>query len=143
MLCAIIYCRLLKDKRVMDDSFNSFLELKRGAAMHTLESLMLLPVSWSESPQTSILAGLTCTYACGHSVIIIDSETSLFLSLSLSLSLSLKVQRIYEYHKFLMQLYKITPKEHCDYHDLRYTVACVGSVSLVVPHAGCVVNTRS
>ena len=37
-------CRLLKDKRQMDDSFNSFLELKRGAAMHTLESLMLLPV---------------------------------------------------------------------------------------------------
>jgi len=29
----------------MDDSFNSFLEHKRGAAMHTLESLMLLPVS--------------------------------------------------------------------------------------------------
>ena len=28
----------------MDESFNRFLELKRGAAMHTLESLLLLPV---------------------------------------------------------------------------------------------------
>jgi hypothetical protein len=37
--------RLLKDKRASDESFNKFLELKRGAAMHTLESLMLLPVS--------------------------------------------------------------------------------------------------
>lgn len=37
-------CRLLKDKRGMDESFNKFLEMKRGAAMHTLESLMLLPV---------------------------------------------------------------------------------------------------
>ena len=36
--------RLLRDKRMMDESFNSFLELKRGAARHTLESLMLLPV---------------------------------------------------------------------------------------------------
>ena len=38
-------CRLLKDKRAMDESFNRFLDMKRGAAMHTLESLMLLPVS--------------------------------------------------------------------------------------------------
>ena len=29
----------------MDESFNRFIEMKRGAAMHTLESLMLLPVS--------------------------------------------------------------------------------------------------
>jgi len=41
----VLSYRLLKDKRVMDESFNSFLELKRGAARHTLESLMLLPVS--------------------------------------------------------------------------------------------------
>ena len=42
----IFFCsRLLKDKRAMDESFNKFLEMKRGAAMHTLESLMLLPVS--------------------------------------------------------------------------------------------------
>ena len=38
-------CRLLKEKRMVDESFNRFLEMKRGAAMHTLESLMLLPVS--------------------------------------------------------------------------------------------------
>lgn len=38
-------CRLLKEKRAVDESFNRFLEMKRGAAMHTLESLMLLPVS--------------------------------------------------------------------------------------------------
>jgi len=38
-------CRLLKDKRATDESFSKFLELKRGAARHTLESLMLLPVS--------------------------------------------------------------------------------------------------
>ncbi len=44
--------RLLKDKRQMDDSFNSFLELRRGAAMHTLESLMLLPVSHPLSPSS-------------------------------------------------------------------------------------------
>ena len=37
-------CKLLKDKRGVDESFNRFLEMKRGAAMHTLESLMLLPV---------------------------------------------------------------------------------------------------
>ena len=36
---------LLKERRRMDETFNKFLELKRGAAMHTLESLMLLPVS--------------------------------------------------------------------------------------------------
>ena len=41
----IFVSRLLKDKRASDESFNKFLELKRGAAMHTLESLMLLPVS--------------------------------------------------------------------------------------------------
>ncbi|XP_064404393.1 uncharacterized protein LOC135349721 isoform X2 [Halichondria panicea] len=76
-----VACKLLKDKRQMDDSFNSFLELRRGAAMHTLESLMLLPV-----------------------------------------------QRIYEYHKLLVQLFKITPKEHPDYSDLRYAVTCVISV---------------
>ncbi len=44
--------RLLKDKRQMDDSFNNFLELRRGAAMHTLESLMLLPVSHPLSPSS-------------------------------------------------------------------------------------------
>ena len=44
-ICNIETPRLLKDKRSMDSSFNQFLELKRGAAMHTLESLMLLPVS--------------------------------------------------------------------------------------------------
>ena len=27
-----------------DESFSKFLDIKRGAAMHTLESLMLLPV---------------------------------------------------------------------------------------------------
>ena len=43
-ICYIILYRLLKDRRMMDESFNSFLELKRGAARHTLESLMLLPV---------------------------------------------------------------------------------------------------
>ena len=42
--------RLLKDKRASDESFNKFLELKRGAAMHTLESLMLLPVSGLDPP---------------------------------------------------------------------------------------------
>ena len=36
---------LLKEKRRIDEAFNKLLELKRGAAMHTLESLMLLPVS--------------------------------------------------------------------------------------------------
>lgn len=41
----VILARLLKDKRAMDESFNRFIEMKRGAAMHTLESLMLLPVS--------------------------------------------------------------------------------------------------
>lgn len=41
----LFVCRLLKDKRALDESFNRFLEMKRGAAMHTLESLMLLPVS--------------------------------------------------------------------------------------------------
>lgn len=41
--------RLLKDKRAVEGSFNQFLEMKRGAAMHTLESLMLLPVSANES----------------------------------------------------------------------------------------------
>ncbi len=35
--------RLLKQMRT-DESFNKFLNVKRGAAMHTLESLMLLPV---------------------------------------------------------------------------------------------------
>jgi hypothetical protein len=35
--------RLLKQKR-KDESFSKFLDIKRGAAMHTLESLMLLPV---------------------------------------------------------------------------------------------------
>lgn len=39
------FLRLLKDKRATDESFSKFLELKRGAARHTLESLMLLPVS--------------------------------------------------------------------------------------------------
>lgn len=38
-----IAMRLLKQKR-MDESFTRFLDIKRGAAMHTLESLMLLPV---------------------------------------------------------------------------------------------------
>ena len=45
MVIIVFLSRLLKDKRVSDESFNRFLELKRGAAMHTLESLMLLPVS--------------------------------------------------------------------------------------------------
>lgn len=40
-----------------------------------------------------------------------------------------QVQRIYEYHKLLMRLYSLTPKEHPDYHDLRYTITNVGSVS--------------
>jgi len=39
------------------------------------------------------------------------------------------VQRIYEYHRLLLQLYKITPTDHCDYLDLRSTVNSVASVS--------------
>ena len=40
----------------------------------------------------------------------------------------LQVQRIYEYHRLLMRLYTLTPKDHPDYHDLRHTIACVASV---------------
>jgi hypothetical protein len=69
--------RLLKDK-CRDEAFSRFLEMKRGAARHTLESLMLLPV-----------------------------------------------QRIYEYHRLLVQLFTITSKDHPDYNDLRHTVARV------------------
>ena len=39
-----------------------------------------------------------------------------------------QVQRIYEYHKLLMRLYSLTPKEHPDYHDLRYTITRVSTV---------------
>ena len=52
-LCNFV-CRLLKDKHVSDESFNKFLKLKRGAAMHTLESLMLLPVNTSLSLSLSL-----------------------------------------------------------------------------------------
>ncbi|CAI8013554.1 Pleckstrin homology domain-containing family G member 1, partial [Geodia barretti] len=72
--------RLLKEK-CRDDGFNRFLAMKRGAARHTLESLMLLPV-----------------------------------------------QRIYEYHRLLVQLFTITSKDHPDYDDLRHTVARVQHV---------------
>ncbi len=39
-----------------------------------------------------------------------------------------QVQRIYEYHKILMRLYRLTPKDHPDYHDLRYTITRVTQV---------------
>ena len=38
-------CRLLRWKQDNDPAFVNFLSKKRGAARHTLESLMLLPVT--------------------------------------------------------------------------------------------------
>lgn len=39
-----LVCRLLRWKQDNDPAFVNFLQKKRGAARHTLESLMLLPV---------------------------------------------------------------------------------------------------
>ena len=47
-------------------------------------------------------------------------------------SLPTQVQRIYDYHRLLVQLYTITPKDHFDYHDLRFAVASVSAVSLYI-----------
>ena len=96
----------------MDESFNRFLEMKRGAAMHTLESLMLLPVSESRLTQFFFFFFFSFFFFRIH---VLFSSTS-------------QVQRIYEYHKLLLRLYSLTPKDHPDYHDLRYTITCVGSV---------------
>ena len=66
-MCVIdlLLLRLLKDKRLSDESFNKFLELKRGAAMHTLESLMLLPVSSCTNQQTKwSLFQCVCVCVC-------------------------------------------------------------------------------
>ena len=35
----------------------------------------------------------------------------------------IQVQRIYEYHRLLVQLFTVTSKDHPDYDDLRLTVA--------------------
>ena len=47
-------------------------------------------------------------------------------------SLLPQVQRIYEYHRLLVQLFSITSKDHPDYEDLRHTVARVQHVSLLL-----------
>ena len=49
-----------------------------------------------------------------------------------TLSLPTQVQRIYDYHRLLVQLYTITPKDHFDYHDLRFAVASVSTVSMYI-----------
>ena len=41
----ISFYRLLKEKRHKEEEFVEFCKLRRGAARHTLESLLLLPVS--------------------------------------------------------------------------------------------------
>ena len=41
----------------------------------------------------------------------------------------IQVQRIYEYHRLLVQLFTVTSKDHPDYDDLRLTVARVQHVS--------------
>ena len=43
-----------------------------------------------------------------------------------------QVQRIYDYHRLLVQLFSITSKDHPDYDDLRHTVARVQHVSLTL-----------
>ena len=45
----------------------------------------------------------------------------------------LQVQRIYDYHRLLVQLFSITSKDHPDYDDLRHTVARVQHVSIDLP----------
>ena len=44
-------------------------------------------------------------------------------------TLYVQVQRIYEYHRLLVQLFTMTSKDHPDYEDLRHTVARVQHVS--------------
>ena len=43
--CCFTFCRFLKQKKDSDPNFVNFIEQRRGADTHTLESLLLLPVS--------------------------------------------------------------------------------------------------
>ena len=136
--------RLLKKKR-QDDSFGNFLEIKRGAAMHTLESLMMLPVSdFTHSLTHSLTDSLTHTHT--HSL-----TCSLARSLTHSLTHSphplthmthspthlLQVQRVSEYHNSLSQLLALTPLEHPDHHHLQTTVARMKEVRIRITCTSC------
>ena len=58
---------LLKQMK-KDESFTKFLDIKRGAAMHTLESLMLLPVREGERERELVhtpSSSTTCTVVKG------------------------------------------------------------------------------
>ena len=142
VISLISYHRLLKKKR-MDESLNHFLEIKRGAAMHTLESLMMLPVSdvlrrersvdLSPPPlflprSLSLPSFLPPSLPSFLPPFLLSFSLSLLLPLSFpssppSLSpLSPQVQRVSEYDHSLSQLLALTSRDHPDYHHLTRTV---------------------
>ena len=70
--------------------------------MHTLESLMLLPVSTRES---SVPLPVVLKWCMPVS------------------SLSYQVQRVSDYHRYLNQLLALTSRDHIDYQNIRHSVA--------------------
>ena len=69
-------------------------------------------------PKVNIFACLLCL-SVGHHL-----HINAFFVLN-----AVQVQRIDEYHKLLIRLSQLTPRDHPDRYDLQYTVTCVESVS--------------
>ena len=123
--------------------------------MHTLESLMMLPVSDSltHSLNHSLCHPLTHTHTHSLARSLARSLThsphplthtlshspthSLTRSLAHSLTHLLQVQRVSEYHNSLSQLLALTPLEHPDHHHLQTTVARMKEVRIRITCTSC------
>ena len=94
-----------------DESFTKFLDIKRGAAMHTLESLMLLPVREGEreraSSYTLFINHMYCSYRISNIIKYLFSK---------------QVQRVSDYKRYLTQLLSLTHRNHPDYQNIKVTV---------------------
>ena len=103
---------LLKQMK-KDESFTKFLDIKRGAAMHTLESLMLLPVREGErereraSSYTLFINHMYCSYRISNIIKYLFSK---------------QVQRVSDYKRYLTQLLSLTHRNHPDYQNIKVTV---------------------